>query len=114
MTIPSLAVLAQIALAVAGLALALWCAVLARRLRQLNDLERGLGGAIAVMASEIARLEHALTRARSDATAAGEALGQTVAQARDERARWDLIAAQAPGATAPRIRRLRRGADAAH
>ena len=45
----------QAALVVAGLSVAGFCLLLARRLRKLNDLETGLGGAIAVMAAEIAR-----------------------------------------------------------
>ena len=52
----------QAALVAAGLALAGFCLLLSRRLRKLNDLETGLGGAIAVMAAEIARLEAALGR----------------------------------------------------
>ena len=51
----TLSLLLQGALVVAGLAVAGFCHLLARRLRKLNDLETGLGGAIAVMAAEIAR-----------------------------------------------------------
>ena len=53
----TLSLILQGALVVAGLAVAGFCHLLARRLRKLNDLETGLGGAIAVMAAEIARLE---------------------------------------------------------
>lgn len=58
----------QAALVVAGLSVAGFCHLLARRLRKLNDLETGLGGAIAVMAAEIARLEAALAAAQAGAT----------------------------------------------
>lgn len=115
-----LAEAAQILLALAGLALATWCAVLARRLRRLNDLETGLGGAIAVLAAEVQRLEQALGKAQKDATAAGAALGAAVDRARDERARWALqgVAAAARAGEAPpapavrqRLRRVRTGGD---
>ena len=45
----------QAALVAASVGLAVFCIVLARRLRRLNDLETGLGGAIAVMAAEVVR-----------------------------------------------------------
>lgn len=107
--------LPQILLAAAALALALWCAILARRLRRLNDLESGLGGAIAVMAAEVARLEAALARARADATEASEALGDAVERARAERARWAVqsrLAAEAP--PRPRTRRRRETGEVSH
>ena len=47
----------QAALLAASLGLGAFCLTLSRRLRRLNDLETGLGGAIAVMTSEIGRLE---------------------------------------------------------
>ena len=73
-----------------SLILMLFCVVLARRLRRLNDLEQGLGGAIAVMAAEIDRLDQSIRLARQEATIAGEALATEVQKAQAERARWDL------------------------
>ncbi|MCQ0971050.1 hypothetical protein MLD63_11515 [Paracoccus sp. TK19116] len=82
-----------------ALGLAAFCTVLARRLRRLNDLETGLGGAIAVMASEVDRLEKAIIAARDEAKTASEALAIEIARSRSERANWELhrkIAEAAP------------------
>lgn len=80
----------QAALLAASLGLGGFCLMLSRRLRRLNDLETGLGGAIAVMASEVDRLDRAIRDAKAEATAAGEALSAEIAAARKERALWDL------------------------
>lgn len=82
--------LLQGALLLASLGLAVFCVILARRLRRLNDLETGLGGAIAVMAVEVDRLERAIRTARDEATRASEALADEIVTARQERAIWDL------------------------
>lgn len=98
--------LLQGGLLLACLGLAVFCITLARRLRRLNDLETGLGGAIAVMAAEVDRLERAIRSARDEATSASRALADEVAAARRERALWDLrqkiaAAAMAPADDAP-------------
>lgn len=105
----------QAALLAASLGLGAFCLILSRRLRRLNDLETGLGGAIAVMAAEVDRLEIAIRSARTEATEAGEALSREVAAARKERALWDLRqkitqaqAVSAPPAPVIPLRRLRK------
>lgn len=110
----------QVALLVASLGLGAFCLVLSRRLRRLNDLESGLGGAIAVMAAEVDRLDRAIRAARAEATAAGDALGAEIAAARKERALWDLrqkitqaqTVAPPPAPAAP-VRRLRKRVEVA-
>lgn len=109
----------QGALAVAAIGLAVFCIVLARRLRRLNDLETGLGGAIAVMAAEVDRLEKAIIAARDEAKAASETLVDQIDRAHDERAKWDLrrkIADAAPlpplGGAARRLRKRSEHLDA--
>ena len=112
--------LLQAGLLLASIGLAIFCLTLARRLKKLNDLELGLGGAIAVMAAEVDRLEQAIRGARAEASDASERLSEEIKAARHERALWDLrqkIAeaalrpAESPeGAaeTAPAARRLRK------
>lgn len=103
--------LMQLMLLAACLGLGVFCLSLARRLRKMNDLETGLGGAIAVMAAEVDRLERAIRAARDEATAASERLADEIETARRERAIWDLrqrigaAAAEAPAATARRLRK---------
>ncbi|MDB6182662.1 hypothetical protein [Paracoccus fistulariae] len=109
----------QAVLVMASVGLAFFCLILSRRLRRLNDLETGLGGAIAVMAAEVDRLEVAMRAARDDATEAGEALTQSITAARKERALWDLRqkidrAAASPETTVVATRRLRKRVENAH
>ena len=105
----------QACLAGGAALLGLWCFVLARRLRRLNDLETGLGGAIAVLAAEVARLEAAIATARREAIVATEQLGAEVQSARQERALWQLQASGIgadpvpPRAAGARLRRRVRG-----
>lgn len=84
--------------------------LLSRRLRKLNNLESGLGGAIAVMTSEISRLEKAILAARSEAQNACDALEQSLAHAREEKACWALQAKMTAESTKllPAGKRLRR------
>lgn len=93
--------LLQGGLLLACLGLAVFCVTLARRLGRLNDLETGLGGAIAVMAAEVDRLEKAIRAARDEATSASRSLADEVAAARRERALWDLRQKIAAAAMAP-------------
>lgn len=91
----------QSGLLLASLGLAVFCITLARRLRRLNDLETGLGGAIAIMAAEVDRLEKAIRAARDEATSASKDLSDEIAAARRERAVWELRQKIADAAAAP-------------
>ncbi|SDD98267.1 hypothetical protein SAMN05421538_103174 [Paracoccus isoporae] len=95
--------------AILMLPLAFYCWLLSRRLRRLNNLETGLGGAIAVMTTEISRLDRAIREARAEATSAGEELLKAVEKARGERAYWALQSELTQSARPP-ARRLRRRA----
>lgn len=110
----TLSIILQVALCVFAGALALFCAVLSRRLRRLNDLETGLGAAIAVMTSEIERLERAIGAAKAEATAATQNLASEIERAKSERAYWALqrsmVADDEP--RRPRLRRRAESSDA--
>lgn len=86
----TIAHLLQVVLIAFTVGLSGFCFALARRLRKLNDLETGLGGAIAVMTSEISRLEKSILLAKSEATAATQALAGEIERAKEERAFWML------------------------
>ena len=113
--------LLQAALLAGSIMLGIFCLVLARRLRRLNDLETGLGGAIAVMAAEVDRLERAIIMAKDEARAASESLALEVQRARKERAVLELRQKIASAAgvdtpipeTAINGRRLRKRIEAA-
>lgn len=98
----------QIGLAVSAGLLAVYCMVLGRRLKRLNNLETGLGGAIAVMAAEITRLQRAIEAARDEATAATQSLAIAVESARQERALWAVQSRFGGIEAAPRTRLRRR------
>lgn len=82
--------LLQTIIATGSVGLAFFCVVLSRRLRRLNDLETGLGGAIAIMAAEVDRLEKAIIAARDEARTATEGLATEITRSRSERAHWEL------------------------
>jgi len=66
--------IADILLAAGALGAALYCYVLARRLRRFTDLEKGVGGAVAVLSVQVDDLTGILTRAQSTAKASVEQL----------------------------------------
>lgn len=103
----TLSTILQLALCVFAGGLAGFCLLLSRRLRRLNDLETGLGAAIAVMTAEIGRLEGAIGAARAEATAATKGLAAEVERAKAERAYWALQRSMVAD-DAPRRARLRR------
>lgn len=108
----------QFGLIAACAVLAIFCLVLARRLRKLNDLESGLGSAIAIMSAEVDRLEQSILATKNETRAECKRLQDHIEQARRERAAWDLrrkISEAMPAAAAPSTaRRLRKKAEAGH
>jgi hypothetical protein len=55
-----MAMIADILLAAGALAASFYCFILSRRLRRLSDLDKGLGGAIAVLSVQVDDLATAL------------------------------------------------------
>lgn len=86
----TIAQLLQTVLITFTVGLSFFCFSLARRLRKLNDLETGLGGAIAVMTSEISRLEKSILMAKAEATMATQTLAEEIERAKEQRAFWML------------------------
>lgn len=110
--------LLEIMLIAASIGLAGYCAMLGKRLRKLNDLESGLGGAIAVMVAEVDRLERAIRGARDEATSASQTLAEEITTARKERELWELrqkigaVAFQTPKNVNQPVRRRRKRVEA--
>lgn len=108
----------EIALIGASAGLGVFCFILSRRLRQLNDLESGLGGAIAVMIAEVDRLERALHSARAEAAQVSKALAEGIETSRMEIEMWELrqkmgaARSALPQASRSQIRRRRREKEA--
>lgn len=59
--------LADILMVCGALGAAFYCMVLSRRLRRFNNLEKGMGGAIAVLSAQVDDMTRALEGARSSA-----------------------------------------------
>lgn len=66
--------IADILLAAGALGAAFYCFVLGKRLSKFNDLEKGVGGAVAVLSSQVEDLKSTLEAAQSTAAASAETL----------------------------------------
>jgi hypothetical protein len=114
--------IADVMLAAGALGVAVYCHVLARRLRQLSQLEGGLGGAIAVMSVQVDDLTRALAGAQTTAADAAARLGEMTARSEQSAQRLELLMAslhdlpeaqQDPLAGPARLRVVRRRRDTA-
>ncbi|XDA98493.1 hypothetical protein AB1M95_00920 [Sulfitobacter sp. LCG007] len=73
--------IADILLVAGALGAAIYCFVLGRRLKRFNDLEKGVGGAVAVLSAQVDDLRKTLTAAQSTAAASAETLTGLAARA---------------------------------
>lgn len=74
-----MAFIADILLATGALGVAIYCIVLSRRLTKFADLEKGMGGAIAVLSVQVDDMTRALSEAKGTARTAQSDL-ETIAQ----------------------------------
>ena len=82
------------ALLVAGvLGATLYCYVLSRRLKRFNDLERGVGGAVAVLSAQVDDMTKALIRAEGAANDSTGSLNGLTQRAEDVAGRLELLVA---------------------
>lgn len=65
---------ADIFLGAAALGAMFYCFVLSKRLRKFNDLEKGVGGAVAVLAMQVDDLTSTLKQAQANGKASAEEL----------------------------------------
>ncbi|HEV8034705.1 hypothetical protein [Yoonia sp.] len=64
-----MSMIADVLLVAGALGAALYCLVLSRRLRRFTDLEKGVGGAVAVLSVQVDDLTAILTKAQTTAKA---------------------------------------------
>ena len=99
--------IADILLVAGALGAGFYCFVLARRLTRFNDLEKGVGGAVAVLSAQVDDLSKALTQAQSASGSSTEALADLTHRAEAVAQRLELMMAsmhdlsEDPGAPAP-------------
>lgn len=95
----------------AALAAAAYCFVLARRLKRFNQLENGMGGAIAVLSAQVDDMTRALERAQATATLSERQLRELTERAEKGAEKLELLLASLhdlPEEGEPRRRVLRR------
>lgn len=75
------------------LAVAVYCMVLARRLSRFTDLEKGVGGAIAVLSAQVDDMTKTLTKAQKTAAGSAGRLESLTERAEDVSRRMELLIA---------------------
>jgi hypothetical protein len=85
--------IADILLAAGALGAGFYCLVLSRRLKRFNDLEKGVGGAVAVLSSQVDDLNKSFAKARQVSEGSSQALDQLTGRAESVAQRLELMMA---------------------
>lgn len=85
--------IADILLGAGAIAAGAYCLVLSRRLKALNRLESGMGGAIAVLSAQVDDMTRALQAAQGAAGDSTRLLDETTVRAERAAARLELMLA---------------------
>ncbi|HEX9857988.1 MAG TPA: DUF6468 domain-containing protein [Paracoccaceae bacterium] len=88
-----MAFISDILLAAGAFGAAIYCYVLAVRLKRFSTLESGMGGAIAVLSAQVDDMTRALDRARGAATGSAASLEALTGRAEAAAARLELLLA---------------------
>lgn len=75
--------IADILLAAGALGAGFYCFILGRRLNRFNDLEKGVGGAVAVLSAQVDDLNKTLSAAQQTAGHSAETLSDLATRAED-------------------------------
>lgn len=111
--------IADILLGVGAAVAAIYCMVLARRLKRLGDVDEGMGGAIAALSASVESLHATLDDTRAAARGASDDLARATRRAEAAARRLELFLAAlpdvpdpvAPSRAEPSARAAERGAD---
>jgi hypothetical protein len=85
--------IADVLLMAGALGAGLYCLVLSRRLRRFTDLEKGVGGAVAVLSAQVDDLTKTLNRAQATAKGSVETLADVSTRAEAAAQRLELLIA---------------------
>lgn len=85
--------ISDVLLGAGALGAAFYCLVLARRLNRFNQLETGMGGAIAVLSAQVDDMTRALAQARLTAGESAASLEALTARAGEAARRLELLLA---------------------
>lgn len=82
--------IADILLAAGAIGAGVYCFVLGRRLNRFNDLEKGVGGAVAVLSAQVDDLNRTLAAAQNTAAHSAQTLTDLTTRAEDMSRRLEL------------------------
>ncbi len=82
--------IADIFLGAAAMGAGIYCLILGRRLNRFNDLEKGVGGAVAVLSAQVDDLTKTLAAAQSTASHSAETLTELTRKAESMAQRLEL------------------------
>lgn len=85
--------IADILLAAGALGAGLYCHVLARRLRNFTDLEKGVGGAVALLSAQVDELSSSVQAAQATAQGSVATLADVSARAEKAARQLELLVA---------------------
>lgn len=85
--------ISDILLVAGAIGAGVYCFVLARRLNHFNDLETGMGGAVAVLSAQVDDLTRTLQAARQTADGSTRSLVSVTERAEDVARRLELLVA---------------------
>lgn len=88
-----MAFIADILLVAGALGAGLYCHVLSRRLRRFTDLEKGVGGAVAVLSAQVDDLTKTLNRAQTTARSSVDTLRGVTDRAESASRHLELLVA---------------------
>lgn len=83
-------IIADILLASGALAAGFYCFILGRRLNRFNDLEKGVGGAVAVLSAQVDDLTRTLTAAQAAANQSAATLTELTGRAEKSAQKLEL------------------------
>ena len=86
-------IIADILLVAGAFGAAIYCLVLSRRLRRFNDLEKGVGGAVAILSAQVDDLTRTLQSAQSSAATSTNSLEELTDRAEGVARRLELLVA---------------------
>lgn len=85
--------IADILLVAGALGAGFYCYILAKRLTRFNDLENGVGGAVAVLSAQVDDLTRMLAAAQATATESSDSLTALTNRAEDAAHKLELLVA---------------------
>lgn len=94
---------ADILLAAGALGAAIYCYILAKRLSRFNDLEKGVGGAVALLSAQVDDLRTTLRHAQESATSSAQELANLTERAETTAKNLELMIASLHDLPSPEL-----------